>query len=170
MKKMVSADEVIDDIIAEFEKSPVVESMPSNFIAAAQNTDRVIRNESDWKYEVSIYYYRDYHKPPPDDQLPYYLVRLHDIYMNQESIFDVFEVTKSYIQNPRTAPGDSDGIFEKVLDDHQVPYDILGWEPILRMVDQKQFECFSDLFLFNENLNCRLKIGVHCSDAEPLGY
>ena len=51
------------------------------------------------KYEASIYYMRELPEPPPPDELPYYLERLHDIYIKMANVHDVFGYTKEFIRN-----------------------------------------------------------------------
>ena len=170
MSKKESIDEKIARILGRGAPHPVAADMPESFIAASQNTDRVVSDRFEpSRYEASVYYFRAWHKPVPDYELPYYLTRLTDVYVDMVSVIDVIGFVKEMIQNPVMPPED-DGIFKKVLVDHQVPFASLGWGDI-EQKDGKYFQCWSDIFKFNNELDTRLKIGVSCTEIEslPLG-
>ena len=119
------------------------------------------------KYEASLYYRRELPEPPPPDELPYELTRLHDIYIEMSSVLDVLGYVKEYIRNP---PNDGyDGIgsaFQRVLDDFWIPHKIIDWEPaILTNPDEEKskFDCVSKPFLHKDGLSCTLKISVQVS-------
>ena len=120
------------------------------------------------KYEASIYYMRELPEPPPPDELPYYLERLHDIYIKMANVHDVFGYTKEFIRNPRT---DDDGIWRGVLDEYWIPYKVIEWQPVKLMnpnEDKSKFDCISKPFLYKNGLSCTLKIEVWCPHKEIL--
>ena len=120
------------------------------------------------KYEAFIYYRRELPEPPPPDELPYDLTRLHDIYIEMPSVLNVFGYAKEYIRNP---PNDDDGVWQGVLDRYWIPFKIIEWEHIrLTNPDEEKskFDCISKPFLYKNQLACTLKISVWCPDKEIL--
>ena len=120
------------------------------------------------KYEASIYYRRELPEPPPPDELPYDLTRLHDIYIEMANVLDVFGYVKEYIRNPQN---DDEGTWQRVLDELLIPYKLIEWEPVMLMnpdEDKSKFDCVSKPFLYKNGRSCTLKISVWCPSKEVL--
>lgn len=120
------------------------------------------------KYEASIYFLRQHEEPPQrEEDLQYYLTRLHDIYIKKRSAKDVFTYVKEYIKDPRT---DDDGVWAGVLKRYGIPFWCLRWNRIFdtgHTGKETIFACYTDVFYHN-GLACQLKIKVFCEHKEKV--
>ena len=119
------------------------------------------------KYEVSIYYRRQLDEPRArEDDLPYHLKRLHDMYVDVSDLEAAFAHVKTFIMNPP----ECEESWQKVLDEYHIPYKNLLWNEIDQLDDgqhkQTAFECVSYPFLYKNGLKCTLTIKIWYGDTE----
>ena len=122
-------------------------------------------------YESSIYYIRELAEPPErDDDLPYTLIRLHDMYVEKRGIKQVLEHAKNFIRN--ASEHKDDGVWLGVLQKYSIPFETLQWGCVIEFDNDKKCASISirsHVFYHNE-LECQLKIRVFCSYEEGFAF
>ena len=119
------------------------------------------------RYEASIYFIRELEEPPErEDDLPYFLTRLHDIYVKKRKVTEVFKYVEDYIKTPTIKDS---GIWIGVLLQYEIPFLDLQWDVIEDLepnAKKSVFSCLSTKFYNNADLVCRLQIKVYCEHKE----
>ena len=124
--------------------------------------------EGQKRYEVSIYYRSQLEEPPAcEDDLPYHLEQLHDMWVEGRNVEFAFNLVKEFI---RCSPDGVESVLKDVFNERFIPYHTLEWNPIVRLDDAQHksaaFECVSFPFLYKNGLKATLTIKICYGDTE----